>query len=375
MSEKLPLKTKLAFGVGDIYGGGSFNIINFLYAFFLANVVGIPTSWAAAIMLVARVWDAVSDPLMGFISDNTRTKLGRRKPYFIAGIPLIVVSMIWVWSPITIASMPLRVLFFGASYIFYNTVVTLVMVPYMSYAAEITLDYYERNSLNTVRMIFSLASSLMCAILPLAIVDAVYRQTGNFTSAYFYMALVLGLIFALPYIAVVRGTKERSDFSHAPVRKDWWVPMFQSFKSKSFQKLIVIYLTVFVSLDLITTSFQFYMTYVLGRPNEFASVLGVLIIVEIIAALFTAPLARKTNKAAATIFGCVLWIITGLVTFFIGASTPGYIIYIVAAFMGISMAFPVVLLNSLFADVSDVGELFFGTRVEGTFSGVQTFFR
>jgi len=118
MAERVPLRTKIAFGVGDIYGGGSFNIINFLYAFYLANILGLPTKWAAAIMMVARLWDAVSDPLMGFITDNTRTRLGRRKPYFIAGIPLIVVSMAWVWYPLATESMALRVLFAESGYIF-----------------------------------------------------------------------------------------------------------------------------------------------------------------------------------------------------------------------------------------------------------------
>ncbi|HPB66563.1 MAG TPA: MFS transporter, partial [Spirochaetales bacterium] len=184
MAECVPLRTKIAFGVGDVYGGGSFNIINFLYAFYLANVLGIPTAWAAAIMMVARLWDAVSDPLMGFITDNTRTRLGRRKPYFIAGIPLIVVSMAWVWYPLATESMALRVLFAASGYIFYNTVTTLVMVPYMSMAAEISLDYYERNSINTVRMMFSLGSSLMCALLPLAIVEYVSGRTGSYASGY-----------------------------------------------------------------------------------------------------------------------------------------------------------------------------------------------
>jgi oligogalacturonide transporter len=372
---RVPLRTKIAFGVGDIYGGGSFNIINFLYAFYLANIVGIPTVYAAGILLIARIWDAVSDPLMGFLSDNTRSRFGRRKPYFMAGIPLILVSMIWVWYPLTTELLFWKVLFVGAGYIFYNTVVTLVMVPYMSFAAEITLDYYERNSLNTVRMIFSLASSLMCAILPLAIVREVSARTGSYTRGYLVMALVIGLIFALPYIAVILGTQERQAFSSAPPRKDWWRPMINSFRLKSFRKLVVLYLTIFVSLDIITASFQFFMTYVIKRPDEFAPVLAVLILVEIVAALFTAPVVKKTNKALATAAGCVLWIFAGLATLLIRAESPGYMIYLVAAVMGAAMAFPVVLLNSLFADVSDVGELFFGSRVEGTFSGVQTFVR
>lgn len=371
---KVPLGVKIAFGMGDIYGGGSFNIINFLYAFFLANVLRIPAGWAAVIMMVARLWDAVSDPLMGAISDNTRTALGRRKPWFVAGMPLIVVSMVWIWYPPALGSEALRVLYAAAAYVFYNTVTTMVLVPYMSMAAEVTLDYYERNSLNTVRMMFSLGASLMCAIVPLAIVKAVSAASGSIASGYFAMALAMGLVFALPYLAIVFLVPERKDFSESPKAGIGLRAMRDSFKVRSFRRLVVLYLTVFVSLDLITTSFQFYMTYVLGRPDDFTLVLALLIVVEILAALLIPPLVRLSSKRTVTIAGCFLWIIAGLATLFV---TPGNsaLIYGIAALMGVAMAFPVVLLNSLFADVTDVGELYFGTRMEGTFSGVQTFVR
>lgn len=374
-SVKVPLVVKLCYGMGDIYGGGSFNIINFFYAFFLANIVRIPTYWAAVIMMVARLWDAFSDPIMGLITDNTRSKIGRRKPYFIAGIPLIVISMIWVWYPAAISDMTLKILFVGAGYLFYNTVVTMVIVPYTAFAPEITMDYYERNSLNTIRVVFSLVSSLMCALVPLEIVSVVLNKTGSYATSYFVMSLVIGLIFALPYIGVIFGTKERKDFMSAPKIKGAWKPMFQSLKVRSFRKLVLLYLCIFVSLDLITTSFQFYMAYVLKRPEEFSFVLGVLIVVEIIAAFFTAPLAKKIGKQYATLFGCVIWIITGLCTLLLTPQSPGFLIYLIAMMMGFGMAFPIVLLTSLFADVTDIGELYFGVRVEGVLSGVQTFIR
>jgi oligogalacturonide transporter len=79
---KVPFKTKLAFGLGDIYGGGSFNIINFLYAFFLANIVGLPPYWAAVVMMTARLWDALADPLMGAITDRTQSLASGRRGLF-----------------------------------------------------------------------------------------------------------------------------------------------------------------------------------------------------------------------------------------------------------------------------------------------------
>ena len=70
------LKQKLAFASADVFGGGSFNIINFLYPIFLAMTVGISAYSIGVIMLVARMWDAITDPLMGYISDRTESKLG-----------------------------------------------------------------------------------------------------------------------------------------------------------------------------------------------------------------------------------------------------------------------------------------------------------
>ncbi|MBU0927535.1 MAG: MFS transporter [Spirochaetes bacterium] len=371
---KVPFGIKIAFGMGDIYGGGSFNIVNFLYAFYLANILGIPTAWAAVIMVVARLWDAVSDPLMGAISDNTRTRLGRRKPWFLAGMPLIVVSMIWLWYPPSIPSEALRIAYAAAAYVFYNTVTTMVLVPYMSMAAEVTLDYYERNSLNTVRMMFSLGASLMCAVVPLAIVKAVSSSSGSYSRGYLAMAALMGLVFALPYLAIVFFVPERKDFSASPAAGISLRAMRDAFRLKSFRALVALYLAVFVSLDLITTSFQFYMTYVLERPDDFTAVLALLIVVEILAAMLIPPLVRLSSKRAVTIAGCFMWIGAGLATLLVTPRNPA-LVYGVAAVMGVSMAFPVVLLNSLFADVTDVGELFFGSRMEGTFSGVQTFVR
>ena len=80
---KKELKKKLAFASADIFGGGSFNIINFLYPVFLAGTVGIKAYWIAVIVLVVRIWDAVTDPLMGHISDRTKSRMGKRRIYLV----------------------------------------------------------------------------------------------------------------------------------------------------------------------------------------------------------------------------------------------------------------------------------------------------
>lgn len=88
---KLPLSSKMLYGIGDIYGGGAFLIIGALFLFFLTDVAGFDPIVAGAIIALGKVWDAVTDPAMGYISDHTRSRYGRRRIYFLIGaIPIMV---------------------------------------------------------------------------------------------------------------------------------------------------------------------------------------------------------------------------------------------------------------------------------------------
>ena len=98
--QKLKLSTKLGFGVGDIYGGGAMLIIGIYYLHYLTDVMLISPALAGVAFFVSKIWDAVTDPMMGYISDRTRTRFGRRRPYFLAGIVLIFISFFLMWYPI-----------------------------------------------------------------------------------------------------------------------------------------------------------------------------------------------------------------------------------------------------------------------------------
>ena len=74
---KLPVKAKLIYGWGDLFGGGALNLVGFYYLIFLTDVMNINPAWAGLVILVSKIWDAVSDPLMGVITDHTRTRIGK----------------------------------------------------------------------------------------------------------------------------------------------------------------------------------------------------------------------------------------------------------------------------------------------------------
>ena len=90
---KLKTKTKIAFACGDIFGGGAFNIINFLYPAYAALTLGLGASLAGIIVMISKIWDAVTDPIMGQISDRTSSKMGKRRIYILVASPFVVLSL------------------------------------------------------------------------------------------------------------------------------------------------------------------------------------------------------------------------------------------------------------------------------------------
>lgn len=369
---KLRFGTKLAFAMGDFYAGGFYNIVNFYYAIFLTDVIGISPIWAGAIFTLSKIWDAITDPLMGAISDRTKSRFGRRRPYLLYGVPLVILSIIWLWYPYTEGSEASRVLFCAVAYMFANTVATFVQVPFLAMSAELSTDYNERNSISGIRMAVSLFSSLLCAVAPMLIISAY----GNIKSGYLAVGVIFGLVFALPLLITFFRVKEPEVFVQSAEKNTGiFKPMWETLRVKSFRRLNYIYLGIFVTLDIIAMIMAYYMTYILQRPGELSFVLGALLLFQIIGIPFATMAANKVGKIRVIIIGSIGWIVGTLCTLFISAQSPPFLIYPLAAVIGFIMAFSLVGIISLFGDVTDVGELYFGKRMEGSFSGVQQFIR
>ncbi|MBU1020112.1 MAG: MFS transporter, partial [Firmicutes bacterium] len=164
-------KNILSYAVGDLYGGGAFFIIGALFLVFLTDVAGLSPALAGTIILVGKLWDAFTDPTMGYISDNTKSRYGRRRIYFLIGIVPIFISWVLLWSSFGFESTVAKFVYYLIIYLLFNTVFTLIMVPYNSMPAEMTKDYADRSKLITVRMLFSQGGMLLGAVLPLTIIN------------------------------------------------------------------------------------------------------------------------------------------------------------------------------------------------------------
>ncbi len=370
-SEKLSFWQKIGYGLGDIYGGGSSVVISFYYLIFLTDVVRINAELAGFVILISKVYDSITDPFEGIIADRTRTRLGRRKPYLLAGIPLIFLSFFALFYPIDVQSEIGRFIFVVFSYLFFSTVVSIVMLNYNALQSELTLDYDERTALSSARIFFSTVASILAALLPLEIVG----RFNDVHQGYIVMGLVFGAFFALPFIATILTVKERPEFQKPPEKFNWREGFIEPFGIRTFVMALLMYLLAFTAMDTVSSIVVYYMKYYLGRGGEAQYVSGTLLVSQVASLAFYVWLSKRTSKRTGYIVGALIWIGAMLFSFLITPTSPNFVVYVFAVVVGLGTGGIIIMIYAIFPDIPDVDELQSGQRREGIFAALVTFMR
>jgi oligogalacturonide transporter len=370
-SEKLNWWTKIGYGLGDIYGGGSGVVVSFYYLIFLTDVVRIAPALAGTVILISKIYDSITDPFEGIIADRTRTKLGRRRPYLLAGIPLIFLSFVALFYPFSMESETTRFVSVILSYLFFSTVVSIVMLNYNALHSEITLDYHERSSLSSIRIFFSTIASIVAALVPLEIVKAF----PDIHTGYIVMGLAFGAFFALPFIATITAVKERPEFQIPPEPFDWKIAFIEPFKNRTFVYTLAMYLFAFVAIDTVSTIVAYFVKYYLQRSSEVSFVNGALLIAQVVSLPFYVVLSKRTSKIRGYIIGLIIWVAAMLFSFLLGPDNASFWVYVFAIVVGLGTGGIVVMIYAIFPDIPDVDELASGQRREAIYSALVTFIR
>lgn len=370
-SEKLSWWTKIGYGMGDIYGGGSGVVISFYYLIFLTDVIHIAPALAGTVILVSKIYDSITDPFEGILADRTRTIMGRRRPYLLFGIPLVFLSFFALFYPYSMASETGRFVAVMLSYLFFSTIVSIVMLNYNALHAEITLDYNERSSLSSIRIFFSTVASIVAALLPLEIVKAF----PDVHTGYIVMGLAFGAFFALPYIATVASVKERPEFQRPPEPFNWRRAFIDPFKNRTFVYTLAMYLFAFVAIDTVSTIVAYFVKYYLHRSSEVSFVNGALLVAQVISLPFYVALSKRTSKIRGYIIGLAIWVAAMLFSFLLSPTLASFWVYVFAVIVGLGTGGIVVMIYAIFPDIPDVDELRSGERREAIYSALVTFIR
>ncbi len=363
---------KLAYGFGDTGFSITSTALALLYLDFLINVVGLNAQWAGLAIGIGRLWDAGNDLIFGTISDRTRSRWGRRRPYLLFGAVPFGLAFIPMWLIPNIGDQLAQTLYYAAAYIAFDTLFTLVNTPYIAMMPDLASGYDERTSLHAWRMFFSIAFGLIGAVAPLALVDT-FKQTLQLQTptAYAVMATSLGLFSSIPILITFAATKERDEFQSLPS------PSLRSslaiaFSNKAFLIAAGIYLLTWVPIDLITFVIVFLLRDVLGfsggeRDLAFALLFGV----AALALPMWVWLSEKWDKRRAYQVGIAILAISLVVLTHVSRGQTVWAL-VIAALAGIGLSAAHVIPLAIVPDTLDWDEVRRGTRQEAACYAVLT---
>ncbi len=270
----LTLGTKLSYAVGNVGLQMLVAGMSFFLMIFYTDVALVPPAVAGAALLVGKIWDTINDPLFGWLTDRTDSRFGRRRVFLIFGaLPLaLLAAAVWMMPP----GLPLVAAFvwIALSYTAFDTVLTLVQLPYSSLAAEMTRDYDERTSLTAI----SSFGALLGYVLGSVLLPVIVRAAPDARTGYALAGAVFGLAAGAAIAWVAWRVREPAPGSVRKHANPPWREVLATLSNRPFVQLVAAAASVRLGLTLVQGALAYYVVYVLhGGKDDLPRLMMVLL--------------------------------------------------------------------------------------------------
>ena len=368
---KLPLSVKLGFGIGDLGGNLFFTAMGFYSLIYLTDTVGLAASLAGIAILIGKFWDAVTDPTMGYISDRTRSRWGRRRPYLLFGaVPLLLAMWYFFSAPDYTNAQTTGFLWATLALCILNTAYTVVNIPYGSLTPEITKDYQERTSLNGFRFSFAVIGTILGA----AVVIPIVNLAGNPHKGYSLVGLLFGFIMAATILTTFFSVRETSHKDEPRPKAKFFDTFLVVFKNKTYMRLVAVYTLNLTGITFVQTMLVYYFKYI--YKNEAMTTIAMLLLLGV--AMLCVPLsvlvAKRIGKKRTYQLALGILVVSCLAIFFFAHTLGMIFTFCVMVFAGVGIGFGYVPPFAMLPDVVEVDAIQTKSRKEGAYYGMWTFF-
>ncbi len=389
----MKLSQKLGYGVGQLSDGAKQAAFSTFLFFYYNQVLGLSGSLAGAAALLALLADAITDPMIGQISDRFRSRFGRRHPFMLAGVVPFAIAMVALFSPPSdLSQYELFGWMLGCA-VAVRFALTLFFVPHLSLGAELVKDYHERTSLIGYRVFFTYAGILVVSVVGFAVFfpstpdypngllnAASYPGFGMFCGVLGAAAMFITVFstrFAIPNLTQPAQNIEKKNPLLA-VKE-----VFRTLKIASFRNLFTVTLMFTSLVGMVGTLTVYVATYVFEfTPGHLAGLASSFVVGLLFASLVAQKLSRRFDKrfalgvcvtlgsltAFAPIIGYLLGLFEGV------AIAPKFsFVFIMTGLSQIFFIAYTILLDSMLTDVIDENEMYTGVREEGLFFAARSF--
>jgi Na+/melibiose symporter-like transporter len=332
------------------------------------TVAGLQPWLAGVIAWLARLVDAITDPLMGRLSDRTRWRMGRRRPYFLLGMLPLGLCFAAMWTTPFTDQVDMFVWYLSV-YIGLALSMTVVSVPYMALIPEMATDYDERTSLNTWRSAAAVVGTMVAAAF-----FEFAEGFGGGSTGFGRAGLMIAIWIVLPWPFVYAVSFE-SDRRESPDRTTIRAALGSLLRHRTYLRLCGIYLGGRIAMDLLGLAIPLFITVWLGRSGDVTGTLLAMLVVVVGSLPFWLRFARRREKHHVLAIGS-LWFIACLVfVFFADPSWPRAAIFVIAGALGVGYAVVDLFPWAMLGEAIDEDEMLHGERREGVYNGVFTFIR
>ncbi|MCZ8196922.1 MAG: MFS transporter [Flavobacterium sp.] len=375
MQDKISLKEKVGYGLGDAASSMFWKIFSMYLMFFYTDVFGLAPAVVGTMFLITRIWDSCFDPIVGVLADRTVSKWGKFRPYLLwVAIPFAVVGILTFYTPNFDEKG--KIIYAYVTYSLMMMVYSLINVPYASLLGVISSDRKERTTLSSYRMVFAFGGSLLALWL---IEPLVLYFGGNLNSEKGWLLTIgiFGIITTIFFWGCFFFTKERvkpisdektvlkEDLKDLLKNKPWWILLgagvgaliFNSIRDGAAIYYFKYYMTSSVNYTIAIFGEDFAMT-----PTSLYLVLGQA--ANIIGVIIATPIANRIGKKN-TFFGAMALAAILSVVFYFFGKNDSILIMLFQVLISICAGSIFPLIWSMYADSADYSEWKQGRRATG----------
>jgi sugar (glycoside-pentoside-hexuronide) transporter len=355
---KLSFARKLGYGLGSSASNFTWQMVSFYLLFFYTDVFGIPAAVAGTILLAARIFDGLNDPVVGYIVDRTRTRWGRFRPYLLFGswIDALILILVFTTPPFSPSG---KIAYAATTYVLLGVIYTFLTVPHSALMAATTQDTQERSSLAAVTMIAIYSTVLIVAAGTMPLVNSFASRQIGFTIT----AVLYGMLAVVLYLICFASTRETAP---KPVKRHSFKAELNMIVRNKY--LLILLLAIFlvqVANDMRTSSVIFFFKYNLKNETFYPVFMMIMILAMIAGASISPWLGRKLgSKRNLYLIGTLIIAVSGVGVML----TPQDNLVLITIALGVSsvgIGITYVMIRSMLADTVEYGEWKTGLRGEG----------
>ena len=370
----------------NMYLGGSGYIISMYLTIFLTDVVNLSLKQAGLVVMFATVWDAVTDPAMGIITDRTRSKTGKHRRYLLWGIPLMFVSYTLLWNSFGLngkTNPTAAMVYFVLIYMVYKTAYTIISVPHTAMLPELAPEYDLRTQYNSMGYLFNSAGmvpSFGIVVLILSLFGSGDNLTSGSKTPFLVIGLVLSLFYSVAVFLTYKTTREPSSLDNKLEPFDlkyFFKEYYLVFKNRSFRQYFFMSLAYQFSTGFYSSSKVYYIKYLANQYSKYALFNAIAGVAEASAFPFNYAMTMKFGKKRCGDIVTPLMVAGLAIGLFMQGGSKASPLWVVLMLLSMilypfGMSGLGFVSTNVFPDLTDVDELITGRRREGVISTFST---